>query len=106
MPEHDPFESWLSNQLQDQQEYIADDGFTDMVMSALPEEPVKNPYHGIIITVATLFACLIAAWKVPVLGLLYDMMASTNLVTIYAAGLVTLCASFAVLYYSMREHFI
>ncbi len=104
MSEQDAFERWLSNRTQ--QTYIEDAGFTDQVMARLPEATHQNSYQGLIVAIATLFACLIAAWNVPVLGMVFDLLAKANVVSIYSIGLVGLVVGMAAVYYSARERLI
>lgn len=45
MAETDPFDRWLQQELQNQEPYLVDNGFTDALLAKLPEKPLlaKSP---------------------------------------------------------------
>lgn len=105
MPQPDEFEHWLRAQYQEQ-DYLDDDGFTDRVICALPARQAARPSFGWIQILAVMLGCLIAAWKVPVLGLLYDVAALAGTPLFLSVGLVAFFSGLFLVFYSVRSRMI
>lgn len=69
MSQHDNFEAFLSRQLRANQPYIADDGFTEQVMAALPSSrQVKPWWQRPITTIPVLLVSLLILSQVPLVA--------------------------------------
>lgn len=68
MSQHDNFDTFLSQQLKANQPYLADEGFTEQVMAALPaSEQIKPWWMRPITTVPVLMVSLLILSQVPLL---------------------------------------
>ncbi len=105
MPKPDEFEHWLQAEYQ-AQDYLDDDGFSDRVMFALPERPARKSAFGWIQIVAVMLGCLVAAWNVPVLGMIYDIIATADMVLLATSGAVVFATSLALVVASVRSRVI
>jgi hypothetical protein len=64
----DPFEKFLTQQLQDSQPYLADDGFTDGVMSKVQtQRRISRRMEYLIIALHVLAACVLVLTQLPVM---------------------------------------
>jgi len=90
----DKFDNWLQQALVESEDYLADNGFTERVMAALPAEPTVSERKVTVLSwVVGIIAAIVAALPLPWPEMLATLQTADTMILIMASTIPALLIS-------------